>query len=325
MRTKEYRPTFAQLRTFVTIAETGHFRSAAAQLGISQPSLSQALSSLESGLGTQLIERSTRRVIVTPVGRRLLPYAKKTIESLDSFATHARGVHTGLEGEMNIGMIPTIAPYLLPDFLRILPDSAQQLEPHVLEGKTSQLSDALRQGRVDAALVAGRQQLHGLAATELYTEEFVLVVPSDHRLVGRRNVPIDDVDTSELLLLDEGHCLRDQVLDLCRTAGKSMNSRSSATRAAGLTTIVQLVAAGLGTTLLPMSAVEAECQRMGVGIATIKGGQNVASRTIFLAHRASSARSDDYEALSEILQRAYGDIISRSRAIVDTATSAHRS
>lgn len=314
---QEYRPTFAQLRTFATIAETGHFRSAAAQLGISQPSLSQALAALEAGLGTQLIERSTRRVIVTPIGRSLLPYAKKTIDSLESFVTHARGVHTGLVGAMRIGMIPTIAPYLLPDFLRAIPNNAEDLEPQIVEGKTTTVIEALRQGRVDVALIATDESAQGLSTIELYNEEFVLVVPADHPLAGKRDVRLQEIENLDLLLLDEGHCLRDQVLDLCRTVNGANSLHHNATRAAGLTTIVQMVAAGLGCTLLPLSAVEAECQRPGVAIATIKGAANVASRTVYLAHRPSSARVDDYVALGGILDLTYREVIRRCREVVD--------
>lgn len=321
MSPQEYRPTFAQLRTFATIAETGHFRAAAAQLGISQPSLSQALASLEAGLGTQLIERSTRRVIVTPVGRSLLPYAKKTIDSLESFVNQARGVHTGLVGPMRIGMIPTIAPYILPDFLRIIPDNAEELEPQIVEGKTSFLAETLRLGKVDVGIIASNEKRQGLASTELYTEEFALVVPADHPLAGRRDVPIEEVQELELLLLDEGHCLRDQILDLCRTAKNSNSTHQNATRAAGLTTIVQMVAAGLGATLIPLTAVEAECQRPGIGIATIKNGFEVASRTVYMVHRPSSARVDDYAALAGIIEKSYREVIARSRAVVDDLTT----
>ena len=129
---REYRPTVAQLRTFVTIAEHGHFGTAASHLGISQPSLSQALAALEAGLGVQLIERSTRKVIVTPVGRGLLPFAQATLESLETFVSHARGAHGGLVGSMAIGMIPTVAPYILPEVLHSVNDVAPELEPRIV-------------------------------------------------------------------------------------------------------------------------------------------------------------------------------------------------
>ena len=119
MNNKEYKPTLAQLRTFVTIAENRHFGTAASKLNISQPSLSQALVALETGLGIQLIERSTRKVIVTPTGEALLPYAKATLEAADAFVAHARGAHGVLSGPLNIGIIPTIAPYILPTLLPV--------------------------------------------------------------------------------------------------------------------------------------------------------------------------------------------------------------
>ena len=144
MTHKEYRPTIAQVRTFATIAEHGHFGTAAAHLGISQPSLSQALATLEQGLGVQLIERSTRKVIVTPMGRSLLPFAHATLESVDALVDHANSVKGGLGSALVVGMIPTIAPFLLPDFLRVLDEPQARDAPRIVEEKTCLLytSDA---------------------------------------------------------------------------------------------------------------------------------------------------------------------------------------
>ena len=147
MGNKEYKPTLAQLRTFVTVAEQKHFVAAAGKLGISQPSLSQALAALETGLGIQLIERSTRRVIVTPTGEQLLPFAKATLEAADAFVSQARGAFGVLSGPLNIGIIPTIAPYILPTLLKLIAEEYPELEPRIVENQTDNLLQRLRDGQ----------------------------------------------------------------------------------------------------------------------------------------------------------------------------------
>ncbi|MGO1949970.1 MAG: LysR family transcriptional regulator [Mycobacteriaceae bacterium] len=316
MVNKEYRPTVAQLRTFVTIAEHGHFGAAAQRLGISQPSLSQALAALENGLGLQLIERSTRRVIVTSVGTELLPYARATLESLDSFMNNARGAVGGSNGPMTIGMIPTITPFVLPSFLKSLPVTAPDLDPRIVEEKTSTLMESLRQGGLDAAVVATSEPGAGIEHIDLYTEEFVLVLPHGHPLSGRRDLRLDDLDGLDLLLLDDGHCLRDQVLDLCRSASLSVDPASAATRASSLSTIVQCVVGGLGCTLVPLSAVAAECGGRSVGLATFAGGAATASRAVVLNYRASSSRAEGFRAVADAVTGAYRESAEESRRVL---------
>lgn len=321
MANREYRPTVSQLRTFVTIAENGHFGTAAHRLGISQPSLSQALAALEQGLGVQLIERSTRRVIVTPVGTALLPYAQATLDSLDAFVTHARGAQGGLVGPMNLGMIPTIAPFLLPDLLRRLPSVAPDLRLRIVEEKTVDLIDSLKHGGLDAAVVAGGVSAAGTDTLHIYDEEFVLVMPAGHSLAGRRDLVVDDLDDLDLLLLDDGHCLRDQILDLCRTAAIHRDPAQAVTRAASLTTIVQCVIGGLGSTLVPISAVSAECDHPGLELATFAGGAATAGRSVNLCYRSSSSRAEDFEAISATLASSFADATVAGRAVLERKLS----
>lgn len=317
MSQREYRPTVAQLRTFATIAEYGHFGSAAEHLGISQPSLSQALAALETGLGVQLIERSTRKVIITPVGRALLPHAQTTLESLEAFVSHARGVHGGLVGDLAVGMIPTLAPYILPDFLHTVPDHIPDLQLQVVEDKTPHIMDRLRHGKIDVAIIGTNVEGHGVNMMDLYTEEFVLVVPQGHPFAGRRDLELSDLKELDMLLLDDGHCLRDQILDICRTVDMVNDPQRSLTRAASLSTVIQLVDAGLGVTLIPLSAVAAECERPGLSLASFKEGPARAGRTISMAYRASSARVDDYIALGEMIRTAYKTVIDRSQDVLE--------
>lgn len=292
-----YQPTLSQLRAFVAIAEYRHFGTAAARLSVSQPTLSQALASLENGLGLQLIERSTRRVLVTAAGKRLLPQAMATLEAADRFVASASG--DGLGGTLRLGLIPTVAPYVLP---RLLPELRRQLPalvPHVIEDQTARLLDGLRSGVLDVALLALPNEATGLVELPLYTEEFVLVTPRGHELAGQTGVAPSALDSLPLLLLDEGHCLRDQTLDLCRSQDVRPGPVGD-TRAASLATVVQCVAGGLGVTLIPEMAVASETARGTLDIARF--AQPAPGRTLGLVFRGSTARAEDYERLAEIIR-----------------------
>lgn len=316
MGNKEYKPTLAQLRTFVTIAEHKHFGTAASKLSISQPSLSQALVALESGLGIQLIERSTRKVIVTAAGEELLPYAKATLEAADAFVAHSKGAHGVLHGPLNIGVIPTVAPYVLPELLPLLKQEFAQLEPRIVEEQTAHLLAQLRDGRVDLAIVALPTDAPGLTEIALYDEEFIVVTGKDSPFAGSDSLTPDTLVELELLLLDDGHCLRDQIVDLCKRADAyNTTATQSVTRAASLTTLIQLVIAGFGATLVPRSAVATECDRAGLGLATFAESVD-AHRTIGLAFRASSTRGEEFEALGELVTRAYQAAVSRGTTLL---------
>ncbi|MEV0292714.1 hydrogen peroxide-inducible genes activator [Nocardia sp. NPDC050710] len=297
MTDQTYQPTLSQLRAFVAIAEYRHFGTAAARLSVSQPTLSQALAALENGLGLQLIERSTRRVLVTAAGMRLLPQAMATLEAADRFVASATG--DGLGGTLRMGIIPTVAPYVLPSLLPELRKRLPALHPQVVEDQTARLLDGLRTGVLDVALLALPTQTPGVVEIPLYTEEFVLVTPSGHELAGRTDIGPGALDTLPLLLLDEGHCLRDQTLDLCRSADVHPGAVGD-TRAASLSTVVQCVAGGLGVTLIPQMAIAAETARGALDIAHFAAP--APGRTIGLAYRASTARAEDYEYLAAIIR-----------------------
>ncbi|GAB3694791.1 LysR substrate-binding domain-containing protein [Corynebacterium nasicanis] len=305
MNNKEYRPTLSQLRTFVTIAENKHFGTAAAKLSISQPSLSQALVALEHGLGIQLIERSTRRVIVTPAGEELLPYAKATLDAAEAFLAQSRGAHGTLIGPLTIGIIPTIAPYILPALLTAVGENYPELEPRIVEDQTHHLVQMLRDGQIDLAIMALPSETTGATDLLLYEEDFAVVVPVGHPLAGRTDLGLSDLDALDLLLLDDGHCLHDQIIDLCRKADLNpTEATNSVTRASSLTTIMQLVAAGLGATLVPVSAVTTECHRPGLAVSTFREGVS-ASREIGLVFRNSSSRMEEFSAFGALVQEAF--------------------
>lgn len=292
-----YQPTLSQLRAFVAVAEYRHFGTAATRLSVSQPTLSQALAALEHGLGLQLIERSTRRVLVTAAGMRLLPQATATLEAADRFVASATGDSLG--GTLRIGIIPTVAPYVLPDLLPEMRKELPALNPQVVEDQTARLLEGLRTGVLDVALLALPTEAPGLVEIPLYTEEFVLVTPRGHELAGRTDIAPATLDSLPLLLLDEGHCLRDQTLEFCRSADAHPGAVGD-TRAASLATVVQCVAGGLGVTLIPEMAVAAETAR-GT-LETAHFAAPAPGRTLGLAFRASTARADDYERLAQIIR-----------------------
>ncbi|GAA1008408.1 hydrogen peroxide-inducible genes activator [Nocardiopsis tropica] len=301
MSDQPYQPTLAQLRAFVAVARSRHFGTAAAKLGVSQPSLSQALSSLESGLGVQLVERSTRKVLITEAGMSLLEQASGIVSSAAELVSSAAGLTGELRGTLRLGLIPTVAPYRLPALLPKLRAEVEDLTVTVVEDQTARLLESLRAGRIDAAILALPALTSGLAEIPLYDEEFVLVVPPDHPLAGRTDLTPDDLTGLPLLLLDEGHCLRDQALDLCRQAESGVGVIGD-TRAASLATIVQCVSGGLGVTLLPEPAVCVELR--GTDLAIARFAAPAPGRRIGLVYRASTAKTEGFAKLAEIARTA---------------------
>jgi LysR family transcriptional regulator, hydrogen peroxide-inducible genes activator len=297
MSDKTYQPTIAGLRAFVAVAEKQHFGSAATALGVSQSTLSQALSALETGLGVLLVERSTRRVFLTTEGRQLLPQAQAVIEAATAFTAAAAGASDPLQGSIRLGLIPTVAPYVLPTLLAGLADRLPALTLRVIEDQTERLLTGLREGSVDAALIALPAEASAITEIPIYEEDFVLALPPGHPLTGKRRVSPTALAELPLLLLDEGHCLRDQALDVCRNAG--INAELANTRAASLATAVQCVSGGLGVTLIPQSAVPVEASRSRLGLAYFAAPSP--GRRIGLVFRSSSGREAPYRQLAGLI------------------------
>jgi len=297
MTDKSFQPTLAGLRAFVAVAEKRHFSSAATTLGVSQSTLSQALAALETGLGSHLVERSTRRVRVTPEGMRLLPLAQAVIDAAEAFTAAAVGTSDPLQGSMRLGLIPTVAPYVLPAVLAGLAQQLPELTLRVVEDQTERLLASLRNGALDAALISLPANTGGLTAIPIYDEDFVLALPPGHPLSGKHRVPVAALAELPLLLLDEGHCLRDQALDICHKAG--VRADLADTRAASLATAVQCVAGGLGATLIPRSAAPVEAARSRLGLAEFAAPRP--GRRVGLVFRSSSGRDESYRRLAAII------------------------
>jgi len=287
-----YVPTIAALRAFVAVAQHRHFGTAAKSLGLSQPTLSQALAGLEAGLERSLVERSTRRVFLTEDGERLLPAAERVVDAVTEFTSVAAGSSGSLSGTVRLGLIPTIAPYVLPGVLAGLADQLPNLRLRVVEDQTARLLDALRSGAVDVAMLALPTDASGIVEIPMYQEDFVLALPAGHPLSGRKRVSPEVLADLPLLLLDEGHCLRDQALEVCQLAG--VRPDVGPTRAASLATAVQCVAGGLGVTLIPRTAVAVEADRGPLTTAEFAGGAARPGRRIGLVARASSPRLTEF-------------------------------
>lgn len=240
------------LRYLVALAEHRHFGRAAEASFVSQPTLSTQIRKLEDELGVALFERAPRKVMLTPVGREITERARKVLADVDQLAEIARRSQDPESGTIRLGLFPTLGPYLLPHVLPGLRKRFPRLEFLLVEDKTDALLERLHDGRLDAAALAlplAQEQLH----TEvLFDEPFVLATPATHPLADRASLTIDDLDEERLLLLEEGHCLREQALDVCRLAGAGERDF----RATSLETLRQMVAAGVGSTLLPVLAVQ---------------------------------------------------------------------
>ena len=297
MTDKSFQPTLAGLRAFVAVAEKRHFGSAATTLNVSQSTLSQALAALEAGLDARLVERSTRRVRVTTEGMELLPFAQAVVEAAEAFTAAVAGASDPLQGTMRLGLIPTVAPYVLPTVLAGLARRLPALTLRVIEDQTERLLASLRQGALDAALIALPAGVVGLTEVPIYEEDFLLAVPPGHPLSGKQRLSTAAMAQLPLLLLDEGHCLRDQALEVCQNAG--VRAELADTRAASLVTAVQCVSGGLGVTLIPQTAVPVEAARSRLGLARFAAPRP--GRQIGLVFRSSSGRDESYRRLAGII------------------------
>ncbi|WP_432075181.1 LysR substrate-binding domain-containing protein [Streptomyces wuyuanensis] len=299
-------PSLAQLRAFAAVSEHLHFRDAAAAIGMSQPALSGAVSALEEALGVQLLERTTRKVLLSPAGERLAVRARAVLDAVGELLEEAEAVRAPFTGVLRLGVIPTVAPYLLPSVLRLVHGRYPDLDLQVHEEQTSSLLEGLTAGRLDLLLLAVPLGVPGVTELPLFDEDFVLVTYDDHWLGGRQDLPREALRELPLLLLDEGHCLRDQALDICREAGRTEGAPVTTT-AAGLSTLVQLVAGGLGVTLLPRTAVQVETGR-NPALATGYFADPAPARRVALAMRTGAARQGEFEQFAGALREALGDL-----------------
>jgi LysR family hydrogen peroxide-inducible transcriptional activator len=243
--------TLTELKYLIAVAEERHFGRAAERSHVSQPSLSAAIKNIEDELGVRVFERGKRGVAVTDVGTEIVAQARRALEEAARIKTVAKRGKNQLRGVLRLGVIHTIAPYLLPQLVAALRKLAPEMPLDIEENMTANLDRLLKAGEIDVAILALPYEAPGIAVEPLYDEEFQVVVPARHALAARRAVPVEELDGGELLLLPVGHCLRDQVLGACTEfsrpppPGRLGNS---------LETLRSMVASGLGVTVLPATA-----------------------------------------------------------------------
>ena len=290
-------PTIQQLRYAVAVADERHFGRAATATHVSQPSLSAQVRELEGRLGVTLFERTTRGVLLTPAGEDLVARARRVLTEVDDLVAAAERLAEPGVGPLHLGVIPTVAPYLVPGLVSRLRRELPGIELHLHEEQTDRLLGQLADGRIDAGILALPVDRPGLEARELYTEAFVLAAPEGHRLVQRGSCGPEDLATEPLVLLEEGHCLRDQALDVCNLAGRGGGTEIQGT---SLGTVVQMVAAGLGVTLLPASAVPVEVKG-DTPVAIAQFARPRPSRTIGIVWRSSSPRAEAIHQVADLI------------------------
>jgi LysR family transcriptional regulator, hydrogen peroxide-inducible genes activator len=241
------------LRYLVAVADARHFGRAAEACFVSQPTLSAQLKKLEDYLGVQLIERQPKRVTLTEAGEQIVARARRILEASDEVVTLARSHRDPLAGRLRLALLPTIGPYLLPHVAPIIRKQLPRLDLLLFEHQTEPMLQKLRAGEVDLGILALPVDLEGLESTPLYDEPFNLAVPENHRLAKKASVRTDDLKDETLLLLEDGHCLRDQALEVCSRVNVHEKQNF---RATSLETLRQMVATGAGITLLPELAVK---------------------------------------------------------------------
>jgi LysR family hydrogen peroxide-inducible transcriptional activator len=285
------------LRYLVAVADPRHFGRAAEQCFVSEPTLSAQLKKLEGCLGVLLVEREPKRVALTEAGEQIVARARGMLQASEEVLTLARAHRDPLAGRLRVGLIPTIGPYLLP---RVSPAARKALPRLTLllyEYRTESLLHRLRAGELDVGILALPVDLDGLEARELYEEPFQLALPREHRLAKLTAVRLDDLADEPLLLLEEGHCLRDQALAVCSRAGAQENQDF---RATSLETLRQMVASGAGITLLPELAGRGTLgSRSSVVLRPFT--RPVPTRRVGAVWRASTARRPAIDALCRLI------------------------
>ena len=286
------------LRYFEALAQHGHFGRAAAACAISQPALSLQMKELEQILGTPLIERGARQIRLTATGEAFAARARDILRAIDELDDLARASTGPLAGRLRIGVIPTVAPYLLPRVIQLLSARYPDLDLRPREAVTGKLVEDLHEGRLDLAIVALPVSEPALTEHPLFTEDFVLVRPAAD--AGNPVPNPETLRTMRLLLLEEGHCFRDQALSFCKMPSVS----SDLMEGSSLSTLVQMVGVGIGVTLIPQMAVAIETANAPVSVARLASPRP--QRTIGLVWRKTNPLARQFAALTDIVKAAAG-------------------
>jgi LysR family hydrogen peroxide-inducible transcriptional activator len=282
------------LKYLVAVAEHRHFGRAAEACHVSQPTLSTQVRKLEEFLGVTLIERNNRQVLLTPIGEKIIEQARSVLRESDQLVKLAQQARDPFGGEFRLGIIPTVAPYLLPRILPVIREHFPELQIQLTEAQTSTITRELRAGRLDAIVLALPVDEDSVHTEPLYAEPFYVALSPNHPLCRRNSITQADLDEAEVLLLEDGHCLRDQALDVCKQAGAVENTNFSAT---SIETLRHMVSADIGITLMPELAVEDDSR--SVRYLPFEG--EPPHRVIGIAWRTTSTREALLTKLADVL------------------------
>lgn len=297
--------TLRQLRYLSALAKHGHFGRAAEACSVTQPALSMQIRDLERTLGVAVVERRPGDVILTDVGREIARRGEDVLAAsrdLVDFAHHRSGV---LTGRLTLGVIPSLAPYLLPRILPILQRRFPELRLELRETQTRPLIEDIKSGVLDAAMLALPTGEPDIEAIKLFEDLFLLAVPADDPREETARVAAEDIDQSRLILLEDGHCLRDQALAFCaNTRDRVPGAAGTVFGASSLTTVMQMVAGGYGLTLIPQIAADVELRDDRVKLLRLKNPQP--GRQIGLVFRRTSPRKTDFAAIGDLVKESMG-------------------
>ena len=293
-------PTLRQLEFLCAVADQGSFSKAAEACHVTQPTLSAAIKEIEGLLGVQLIEREARGASLTQAGEAALERARVILSTTADLVSAARQAGAPLSGSFRLGAIPTIAPFLLPRTLKALRRAHPQLKLYLREDQTERLLEGLRARTLDAALIALPWDAPGIEVMDLGEDEFLLVAPKGHELLTQPEVRSGDLADEDVLLLEDGHCLRDHALSVCRLPVQRSGADVTAT---SLPTLVHMVAGGLGVSLLPQLAIEAGVTS-GADVELRRFETPMIGRRLGIAWRAGSPRANEAEMIGDLVRNA---------------------
>jgi LysR family hydrogen peroxide-inducible transcriptional activator len=292
-------PTIKQLKYLLAVAEHGHFGNAAKACHVSQSTLSAALIELENLLGVALVERSNRQVMLTTLGEDVVKRARGILLEVGDLQALCEASAEPFTGRMRLGVIPTIAPFMLPGLLKGLRKQHPEFQLFIREDLSGHLVHALLHGELDLLLLALPFPAENVATMHLFDDEFLFACPKSHALAGNTKLSTSELASQDLLLLEDGHCLRDHALEACSLKGSQVNIPYQAT---SLNTIVQMVANGIGVTLLPQMAVDARILT-GTGVQATPFKESNVGRSIGLMWRKKTPRVEEFRALGEFIQQ----------------------
>jgi LysR family hydrogen peroxide-inducible transcriptional activator len=293
--------TLTELRYIVTLAQEQHFGHAAERCFVSQPTLSIAVKKLEDELGVALFERSKSAVRVTPVGEKVVRQAQTVLEQAEAIREMARAGKDQLASPLRVGAIFTIGPYLFPSLIPQVQELAPQMPLYIEENMTETLRGKIRNGDLDAIIIALPFNEPDVLTRPVYEEPFQMVLPKGHPMSKQKEIDPKVIGELRMLLLGEGHCFRDQVLEACPTLNQSFHNQHTVTEGSSLETIRMMVASGLGCSVLPQSAIEGHPSSKLVDVRPFSKPQP--RRTVAIAWRASFPRPQAIEILVQAVQR----------------------